>query len=309
LAGVDYYTGVVFRAMRVAITGANGFVGRHLIAELLATPGMEIRAIVRDPAAAAKGLPPAPIELRQADVTLPATLRGTFDGADAVVHTVSIPTERSDSFTRVNAEGTRAVVREAERAGVRRLIHLSAIGASPASPYPFLRTKGEGEAAATASAIPHVTLRPSVLFGPGDDFFGRLRFTLRFPIVPLPGGGTARFQPLHVDDLARAIAAALGGSMSGSFDVGGPEPVTYRQLLAETMRAYRTRRPTMPVPAGLLKPAAWIFERTMADPPVTVGQLDLLAVDNVPRPNAIDQVFGVRPRPFLGGGLSYLAQR
>ena len=296
--------------MRIAVTGANGFVGRHVIAQLLAdlAPG-DIRAIVRDRARAAAELPRGALDVRQADVTRPDTLRGVFDGMDAVVHTVAIPTERRGNFARVNAEGARAVVREAERAAVRRLVDVSAIGASSASPYPFLRTKGEGQAAVEGSAIPHVVLRPSILFGPGDDFFHRLRFSLRFPVVPLPGGGTARFQPLHVEDLARAIRAALLGTMTGVFEVGGPDPVTYRQLLAETMRAYGIRRPTVPVPVALLKPPAFVFERTMADPPVTRGQLDLLAVDNTPHPNAIDQVFGVRPRPFLGGGLSYLAQR
>jgi len=296
--------------MRIAITGANGFVGRHVIAELLSDVApADIRAIVRDPARAAGELPSAGLDVREGDVTRPESLRSVFDGIDTVVHTVAIPTERKGSFARVNAEGARAVVREAERAGVRRLVDVSAIGASPASPYPFLRTKGEGQAAVEASVIPHVVLRPSILFGPGDDFFHRLRFALRFPIVPLPGGGTARFQPLHVEDLARAIRAALFGSMAGVFEVGGPDPVTYRELLAETMRAYGIRRPTAPLPVFLMKPAALVFELTMADPPVTRGQLDLLAVDNTPHPNAIDQVFGVRPRPFLGGGLSYLAQR
>ncbi len=296
--------------MRIAITGANGFVGRHVVARLLhEVDAADLRAIVRDPARAAAELPRAGLDVRRADVTSPETLRGVFDGMDAVVHTVAIPTERQGSFARVNAEGARAVVREAERAGVRRLVDVSAIGASPDSPYPFLRTKGEGQAAVEASAIPHIVLRPSILFGPGDDFFHRLRFALRFPIVPLPGGGTARFQPLHVEDLADAIRAALFGTMAGVFEVGGPDPVTYRQLLAETMRAYGTRRPTMPLPVVLMKPAALVFELTMADPPVTRGQLDLLAVDNTPHPNAIDQVFGVAPRPFLNGGLSYLAQR
>ena len=299
--------------VRVAITGANGFVGRALIAALLADgadgAAGDIRAIVRDPGRAATELPHAGLELRQADVTDPGSLRGAFDGIDAVVHTVAIPTERHGSFERVNAEGTRAVVREAERAGVRRLVHVSAIGASAESPYPFLRTKGEGEAAVAGSGLPHVVLRPSILFGPGDDFFPRLRFSLRFPVVPLPGGGRALFQPLHVEDLARAIRAALRGPMTGAFELGGPVPVTYRQMLEETMRAYEKRRPTVPLPVILMKPAAFLFERTMADPPVTVAQLDLLAVDNTPHPNAIDRVFGVRPRAFLGGGLSYLGQR
>ena len=296
--------------MRIAITGANGFVGRHVIAALLedARP-VEIRALVRDPARAAAALPRAGLDVRRADVTDPASLEGAFDGADVVVHLVAVPTERQGSFEQVNAGGTRAVVREAERAGTGKIVHVSAIGASPGSPYPFLRTKGHGEAAVASSGVPHVVLRPSVLFGPGDDFFPRLRFSLRFPVVPLPGGGVARFQPLHVADLAQAIRAAAGGPVTGAFEVGGPAAVTYRELLEETMRAYRTSRPTIPLPVGLMKPVAFLFERFMADPPVTVRQLDLLAVDNTPHPNAIDQVFGVRPRAFLGGGLSYLAQR
>jgi len=296
--------------MRIAITGANGFVGRTLIGLLLEDPAPpDIRALVRDPVRAAAELPAGVADVRRADVADPPSLSGAFAGIDAVVHTVAIPTERHGSFERTNALGTRAVVGEAERAGIRKLVHLSAIGASPESPYPFLRTKGEGQAAVEGSAVPHVVLRPSVLFGPGDDFFHRLRFSLRFPVVPLPDGGRARFQPLHVSDLARAIRVALAGPLTGTYELGGPDPVTYRQLLDETMRAYRTRRPTVPLPVPLMKPAAFLMERFMADPPVTVRQLDLLAVDNTPATNAIDQVFGVRPRPFLGGGLSYLEQR
>lgn len=293
--------------MRVAISGAGGFVGRNVIAALLeGGSAADIRALVRERPSAPAELPPG-VEIREVDVTRPETLRGAFDGVDAVVHTVAIPTERHGSFERVNAEGTRAVVREAERAGVRRIVHVSAIGASPESPYPFLRTKGAGQAAVEASAIPHVVLRPSILFGPGDDFFPRLRFSLRFPIVPLPDGGKARFQPLHVLDLAMAIRSALQGSVVGAYEVGGPAPVSYREMLGEAMRAYGVRRPTMPLPVPLMKPAAFIFERTMADPPVTVRQLDLLGVDNTPHPNSIDHVFGIRPRAFLGGGLSYLS--
>jgi len=295
--------------MRVAITGANGFVGRNLIALLLADiPAGEIRALVRTPRQAAAELPAADLDIRVADVTRPESLRGVFDGCDAVVHTVAIPTERHGSFAAVNVGGTRNVVAEAERAGVRRIVHLSAIGASATSPYPFLRSKGEGEDAVTAARIPSVVFRPSVLFGPGDDFFPRLGFALHFPIVPVPGDGSARFQPLHVGDLALAIRAALRrDDVLGIHEIGGPDPVTYRELLAETMAGYRKRRPTMNLPVPLMKPAAFLFERVMADPPVTVAQLDLLAVDNTPHPNAMDQVFGIRPRAFRDGGLSYLS--
>ncbi len=295
--------------MRIAITGASGFVGRNLIALLLEdTDPRDIRALVRDAGNAAHELPRAGLDVRVVDVRRPETLRGTFDAIDAVVHTVAIPTERTQRFADVNAAGTRNVLAEAERAAVGRFVHMSALGAAAESPYPYLRSKGEGQAAVLGSRVPHVILRPSVLFGPGDDFFPRLGFTLRFPIVPLPDGGGARFQPLHVADLALVLRAALRRpELAGAHELGGPDPVTYRDLLREAMRAYRKWRPTMPVPVPLMKPAALAFELFMADPPVTREQLDLLAVDNRPHPNAIDQVFGIRPRPFVNGGLSYLS--
>jgi len=297
--------------MRVAITGANGFVGRNILALLLEdSAAADLRAIVRTPAQAAAELPSADLDIRVGDVTRADTLRGVFDGCDAVIHTVAIPTERHGSFAAVNVAGTRNVVAEAERAGVRRIVHLSAIGASASSPYPFLRSKGEGEDAVTGSRIGSVVLRPSILFGPGDDFFPRLGFALHFPVVPVPGHGRARFQPLHVADLAQAVRAGLRrDDLLGIHEIGGPDPVTYRELLAETMAGYRKRRPTMDLPVPLMKIAAFGFERLMADPPVTVQQLSLLAVDNTPQPNAMDQVFGIRPRAFKGGGLAYLSHR
>lgn len=297
--------------MRVAITGANGFVGRNILTLLLEdSDAADLRAIVRSPRQAAAELPSADLDVRVADVTRAESLRGVLDGCDAVIHTVAIPTERHGSFAAVNVAGTRNVVAEAERAGVRRIVHLSAIGASAASPYPFLRSKGEGEDAVTASPLAAVVLRPSILFGPGDDFFPRLGFALHFPVVPVPGHGQARFQPLHVADLAQAVRAGLRrDDVLGIHEIGGPDPVTYRELLAETMAGYGKRRPTMDLPVPLMKVAAFGFERLMADPPVTVQQLSLLAVDNTPQPNAMDQVFGIRPRAFKGGGLAYLSHR
>jgi uncharacterized protein YbjT (DUF2867 family) len=291
--------------MRVAITGASGFVGRNLIALLLEdTPASQIHAIVRDEVSARSVLP-AGVDVRAADVTRAETLRGAFDGADAVVHTVAIPTERRSRFDEVNVRGVENMVAEAERAGVRRIVHISTIGASPDSPYPYLRTKGRGQAAVARSSVPHVVLRPSLLFGPGDDFFHRLAFTLRFPVVPVPGDGKARFQPLHVADLALAIRAALRrAEIGGVYELGGPDVRTYDDLLAETMRATGRSRPTMHLPVPLMKPGALVMGLVMADPPVTPGQLDLLlAIDDTPRDNAIERVFEITPRTF---DLTYL---
>jgi uncharacterized protein YbjT (DUF2867 family) len=242
-------------------------------------------------------------------VRKPDSLRGSFDGIDAVVHTVAVPTERKQKFAEVNVAGVAHVVAEARRAGVGRFVHMGALRADPDSPYPYLRSKGQGEALVTGSGIPHVVLQPSLLFGKGDDFFPRLAFSLMFPVVPVPGDGKARFQPIHVDDIAEALVNAVERrEISGVHEIGGAEPVTYDEMLAETMRGTGKRRPTLHVPVPLMKPPAVVMGLVMADPPVTVAQLDLLAVDNTPRKNALEPVFGVHPRPFKGA-LDYLRQR
>lgn len=285
----------------IAVTGAGGFVASHLMQLLLkdAAP-RQLRGIVRDPAT---DLPPG-VEARTADVTRADTLRGAFDGCEAVVHTVAVPTERRQRFSDVNARGVANVAAEAHRAGAR-LVHMSVLGADPASRYPYLRSRGEGELAITLSGIAHTIVRSSLLFGRGDDFFPRLRFSLRFPVVPIPGDGRALFQPLHVDDLAQVLAAALRGEARGAFEVGGPERVSYEDLVRETMRALGLRRRLAHVPVALLKPGAVALGVLLRDPPVTPGQLDLLGRDDLPAGRDIEQVFGVSPRPFHGG-LGYL---
>ncbi len=297
--------------MRVAVTGANGFVGRHVIPRLRAR-GHDVRALISERPGAEKELPGPDggmLDVRRADVRKPESLRGAFDGIDAVIHTVAVPTERKQTFAEVNVAGVAHVIAEARRAGVRRIVHMGALGADPASPYPYLRSKGEGEALVTGSGIAYVVLQPSLLFGEGDDFFPRLAFSLMFPVVPVPGDGKARFQPLHVDDIAEALVAAVERpEISGVHQIGGAEPVTYDEMLAETMRATGKRRPTLHVPVPLMKPPAVLMGLVMSDPPVTVAQLDLLAVDNTPDRNALEPVFGVHPRPFKGA-LDYLRHR
>jgi NADH dehydrogenase len=296
--------------MRVAVTGGNGFVGRHVIARLL-LGRHDVRALISERSGAETELPAAgaQVEMRRVDVRKPESLRGAFDTCEAVIHTVAIPTERKQRFADVNVAGVAHVVAEARRAGVGRIVHMSALGADPASRYPYLRSKGEGQAIVTESGVSHVVLRSSLLFGEGDDFFPRLAFSLLFPVVPVPGDGKARFQPVHVDDIAQALVVAVERrEIAGVHEVGGVEPVTYDEMLAETMRATGKRRPTVHLPVPLMKPPAFLMGLVMADPPVTIPQLDLLAVDNTPRQNALEPIFGIRPRAFKGA-LSYLRHR
>src|SRR5438874_13579238 len=240
--------------MRVAVTGGNGFVGRHAIARLL-RGGHQVRAVISERPGAEKELPAAgaEIDVRRGDVRKPDSLRDAFDGIDAVIHTVAVPTERKQRFADVNVAGVAHVVAEARRAGVGRIVHMGALGADPHSPYPYLRSKGQGEALITGSGIAYVVLQPSLLFGEGDDFFPRLRISLLFPIVPVPGDGKARFQPVHVDDIAQALVAALErAEVSGPHEVGGPDPVSYDEMLEEAMRGLHKRRMTVHVPVPML---------------------------------------------------------
>jgi uncharacterized protein YbjT (DUF2867 family) len=292
--------------LRIAVTGASGFVGRTLTGRLLARH--DVRALISERPGAESELPRggAGMDVTRVDVRRAETLRGTFDGCDAVVHTVAVPTQRKQRFADVNVNGVANVVDEARRAGVRRILHMSALGADPFSPFPYLRSKGQGQAIVAESGLSHLVLRSSLLFGEGDDFFPRLAFSLLFPIVPVPGDGRSRFQPVHVDDIAQALAAGIERpELTGIYEVGGAEPLTYDDLLSETMRGVGKRRPTLHLPVALMKPPALVMGLLMADPPVTVEQLDLLAVDNTPRENALEPVFGVRPRPFRGA-LGYL---
>src|SRR5438046_5015795 len=241
--------------MRVAVTGANGFVGRHAIARLL-RGGHEVRALISERPGAEKELPGGGtnVDVRRADVRKPESLRGAFDGVDAVIHTVAVPTERKQRFAEVNVAGVAHVVAEARRAGVRRIVHMGALGADTTSPYPYLRSKGEGEALVTGSGIAHVVLQPSLLFGVSDDFFPRLAFSLLLPVLSVPANGTARFQPVHVDDIAQALLASVHRrEISGVHEIGGAEPVTYDEMLAETMRATGRRRPPLHVPVPRIR--------------------------------------------------------
>ena len=291
----------------IAVTGANGFVGRHAIARLL-LKGHDVRALISERQGSEKELPGggAQMDVRRVDVRNPESLRGAFDGVDAVIHTVAVPTERKQRFADVNVAGVAHVVAEARRAGVGRIVHMGALGGDPSSPYPYLRSKGAGEALVAGSGIAYVVLQPSLLFVEGDDFFPRLAFSLLFPVVPVPGDGKARFQPIHVDDIAQALIAAVERrEISGVYEIGGAEAVTYDEMLAETMRGTGKHRATLHVPVPLMKLPAFLMGLVMADPPVTIAQLDLLAVDNTPRKNALEAVFGVHPRPFKGA-LDYL---
>ncbi len=294
----------------VLVTGAAGFVGAH-VCRHLAERGARVRGLVRSPAKAAERLAPMPVELHVGDVRDAMVMQRALQGCDAVVHLAAIAIERQgQTYEDVNARGTECVLGAMQATGVRRLIHMSQNGASSSLPYRFLRSKGLAEDAVRASGADWTTLRPSVIFGPDDEFVNVLARLVRLSplIYPLPGGGTARFQPVAVDDVAHVVAAALAESdtIRHAYALGGPAQLTLRQMVERVLVAMDAKRFLIPVPIAVLRPLIALAQRILPNPPVTTELLDLLKVDNVVEGNALRDVFGIVPTPFAPEELVYL---
>lgn len=296
----------------VVVTGAAGLVGTHVCRELT-NRGWRVRAIVRDGEKATRRIGHLPLEIVGADIRDANAVEHALRGAGAVVHLAAIAIERpGQRYEDVNA-GATAILLEAARAQrVERFVHMSQNGASSASPYAFLRSKGMAEDAVRASDRQWTILRPSVIFGPQDAFVNVLARLVRLsPLVyPLPGGGRARFQPIAAVDVARVVGRALEmpQAVGGAYSLGGPAALTLRQMAERIFLAMDVRRVIVPVPVPLLRPLIALLERLLPNPPVTTGLLDLLALDNTVADNALWEVFGIEPTPFAPEEISYLKQ-
>jgi NADH dehydrogenase len=234
-----------------------------------------------------------------------------MQGCDTVVHLVAIAIERrGQTYEEVNTLGTQRVIDAMRAVGARRLVHMSQNHAASTSRFRFLRSKGVAEDLVRASGLEWTVLRPSVIFGPEDEFVNVLARLVRLsPVIyPLPGGGRARFQPVHVDDVARAVAIALERAtmVSRAFDLGGPAQLSLRQMTERVLVAMEAKRVLVPLPVRVLRPLVAIAQRVLPSPPVTTGLLDLLAIDNVVQGDGLRTDFGLTPTPFAPEELAYL---
>ncbi len=266
----------------IAVTGAGGFVGRHVVRALVAG-GHRVRALVHS-ASGSAALEGVEAELGTADVTDATSLRDAFAGADAVVHLVAVIAGRPRDFERVIAEGTANVVAAAGEAGATRIVHVSALGVGPKTKdtVPYYRTKWAAEETVRASSLEHAILRPSFVFGADGGVLPRfVRIARLAPVTPIVGAGTQRLQPLWVDDLARAVGLGVTAAESGTYELGGPDVVDWNGLWAAIKQALGARRPSLHVPGWLLRAPATVLER-LPSPPVTRDQLTMLGLgDNV----------------------------
>jgi uncharacterized protein YbjT (DUF2867 family) len=303
----------------VHVTGASGFVGSHVVPALL-DAGHRVVAMVRDDAAARTvraRLAPAQLgllETRQGDVVRPETLPAALAGVDAVVHLTAIPRDFSGGaeLRLVNTEGTRNVVAAAGVAGVRRLVHLGALGVEDDPRLHYASSKARGEAIVRDSDLDWTILKPSLLWGERDGFFNILAGLVRISpgVVPVPGRGDSRFQPLAVSDLARAVVRCVEdpATIGQVYELGGPRVWTYREILAEVLSAMGARRLVIPMPIPLIRLVAGSAELVRVPFPVATDQLRQLALDNVGPIDGYRAAFGVGPLD-MAGNLGYLRRR
>jgi NADH dehydrogenase len=271
----------------VTIFGGSGFVGRHVV-RALARRGYRIRVAVRRPDLAFHLQPlgnVGQISFVQANLRYRHSVDAAVQGADHVVNCVGILANKGrNTFDAVQEFGARAVA-EAARAVGARLTHVSAIGADSSSQSAYARTKGNAEAAVLAIKPDAIIMRPSIVFGPEDDFFNRFAGMARtMPFLPLVGGGKTRFQPVYVEDVAEAIAHAVDGKLTpgSTYELGGPEVLTFRECMELMLRVTGRERPLVSMPFGvasLLGSVAGLIPFVSA--PITADQVTLLKSDNV----------------------------
>jgi len=269
----------------ITVFGGSGFVGRHVV-RALANRQYRIRVAVRRPELAGHLKPlggVGQIEAVQANVRFPQSVEAAARDADIVINLVGILFERSrQRFDAVQAEGAAAVTRAAN--GVKaRVIHVSAIGADENSPSHYARSKGQGERLVLAAQPDAVVMRPSVVFGPEDEFFNRFAALARiWPALPLPGGGHTRFQPVFAGDVGEAIAKAADGKAKAGaiYELGGPDVRTFKELMEFTLATAERRRLLVPAPFALMKLQAAVLQ-FLPKPPITPDQVEMLRGDNV----------------------------
>lgn len=289
----------------VTIFGGSGFVGTQIV-QLLARAGYRVRVAVRRPDLAGHVKPLGSVGQVmpiQANVRNLESVQRAVRGAGTVINLVGIGYEGGKQrFRAVHTMGARNVAEASRQAGVRTLVHMSALGADPQSSSNYARTKGLGESEVQAAFKDAIIIRPSIIFGQGDTFFNRLGAMARYlPVLPVIGA-KARVQPIYVGDVAAAFLAAVEGKVKAGriYEIGGPETATQLELMKRVVAETQRSNLVVPIPAGLGKLLALPFAFLPFAPLLTSDQVDLLQADNVVSDEARNDkrtlaAFGVTP--------------
>jgi uncharacterized protein YbjT (DUF2867 family) len=293
----------------IAVTGATGFVGRH-VARLLVSRGHQVRALVRRTARSSGVLAGVAVETVPGDLADRTALAALTRGADALIHLVGIITEAgAATFDAVHVAGTARLLAAAADARVRRFVHMSAVGArDQPGATPYHRSKWRGEELVRHSGLAAAIFRPSIISGPESAPIRTLARLHRWsPLVPVFGDGRFPTQPIWIEDVALAFAfAAEDAALTGAFELGGPAALSYEAFLLAIGRATGHPRPLVHVPLALVRAAARVFDFMGPLAPLTSDQLQMLVEGSTTPANAIESTFGIRPLPFDEGLRRYL---
>jgi uncharacterized protein YbjT (DUF2867 family) len=281
----------------ICVFGGTGFLGRRVVRRLR-DHGHTVRIASRHPERARSPIADDRLRPVRVDIADENSLATAVAGAQGAVNAVSLYVERGNAtFRSVHVEGAARVAAVARRAGVEHLVHVSGIGADPGSSSPYIRSRGEGELA-VKSEFPDATIvRPAVMFGPDDAFLATTLTLLRkLPAFPMFGDGRTKLQPADVEDVAEAIARAIGEHQP-LYELGGPRIYAYEDMLRTIAHKAGLRAVLFPVPFWAWHALAWVAE-LLPNPPVTRNQVELMRIDNVTGSAPGFEALGISPRPL-----------
>src|SRR5260221_6225870 len=296
----------------ILVTGATGYIGRHLVARLVAQ-GERPRCLVRNISRAANILPAGKIEFVKGDTTSPATLETAVQGIDTIVHTAFITADHKQSAgtqdEATNVQGTPNLIKVAKKAGVKRIIVLSGLGTRPDQPGSYMQGRYLAEQMVKESGLDWTIIQPSVLFGKNAPFIKGLTDLIRTsPVVPLIGGGKVMFQPIYVEDVVTVTLDVLHEperTKDKTYTIGGPAYYSFTQIIDALLHTMHKRRIKAPAPTSLVGVGAAVMEAVLPKPPLTKAAMTLFTFDNTTDLHSVERDFGFTPVSFT----TYLAQQ
>lgn len=295
----------------ILITGAAGYIGRHLV-NRLAAQGERPRCLVRDITRAKTILPSDKVELVEGDTTQSNTLNAAVQGVDTIVHAAFITADHKalthNYYDNTNVNGSANLIKAAKNAGVKRIIELSGLGTKPDKPGSYMQGRYLAEKMLVDSGLDYTIIQPSVLFGKGSPFIKGLADLVRTaPVLPLIGGGGTLFQPIYVEDVVTVILKVLenpAGTNKKTYTIGGPAYYSFSQIYDELLKTMHKNRLKVYAPTPLIGLGAAVMAAVLPKPPLTPAAMSLFAFNNTTDLNSVERDFGFQPTSFT----AYLAQ-
>jgi uncharacterized protein YbjT (DUF2867 family) len=289
----------------ILITGATGYIGRHLVARLVAQ-GARPRCLVREVNSAKRILPAAKVELVAGTTTSLASLDAAVAGIDTIIHTAFLTADKKQSsgneYEKTNVQGTANLIKAAKKAGVSRIIEISGLGTKPDKPGSYMQGRYLSEKMLKESSLNWTIIQPSVLFGKNAPFIKGLADLIRTaPVVPLIGGGTILFQPVWVEDVVTVIIKAIEDpqhTTNRTYTIGGPAYYSLSQIIDVLLVTMRKQRIKVPAPMPLVAIGAAVMEAVLPQPPLTKAAMTLFTFDNITDQKSVERDFGFIPMSF-----------